>query len=141
MSKGSLEQFIKQEICPQPPKRDDLAVQEKLKATDSLESFANLMVSLGNELNYSFTAQEVQDFIREEQERRKTAIQEKFDRDKAQMENLHSPAKEQMQASAQAEADKQKLEIDDAVQNHWQKSRIVEIVIANRNGDPIRPLY
>lgn len=59
MSRESLEQF-------QRTFMQNTILQEQVKATVDKESFVSLLINLGEEAGYSFTAEEVEYFIQEQ---------------------------------------------------------------------------
>lgn len=135
MPQESLELFVKQQFL-QPG-----ATQDQLKATKSFDEFVTLMVSLGSEQGYQFTAEEVKTLVQHEIDTMKQQIQEGAEKDMAEMKTeLPDIDPEQLQ-SIQEEADKLKADIDRAVLDSWQKNRVVEMSIANFKKDHVLPLY
>ena len=105
MSKESLDKFVNERfLC-------DEITQNRLKATDSLDDFANVMVNLGAE-NYSFTAEEV-----------KALVQSEIDKQKERLD------------------DESKELLDQAMATNWKDGQFVETGIQNLRGDKILPIY
>ena len=136
MSKESLDQFVKEEFL-RPG-----TTQDKLKATESFDDFVNMMVSLGNP-KYSFTAEEVKEFVQNEISRVNKAIQDEADQNKAKVEkqDLDAATKADLIAPIQAAADDYKKLGDDAVTTSWKKNRVVENAIVYLKGIAnVRPI-
>ena len=106
MSSDSLKQFIDEKFL------NDETIQNQLKATDSLDEFANLMVSLGGDLNYSFTDEEVRALVIEKVEKDKEGLDEESQHD-----------------------------IDKAMATIWKKGKFVEVGIEKLLDSPVRPCY
>ncbi|MEL7357903.1 MAG: Nif11-like leader peptide family natural product precursor [Cyanobacteria bacterium J06560_6] len=107
MSVDSLNKFVADKfLC-------DETIQNQLKATNSLDEFTHLMVSLGNELDYSFTLEEVEALVVKEINKQK------------KQSNKRTQEK-----------------IDDAMATDWEDGRFVEIGIQSlKNSDEILPFY
>nr|WP_322661280.1 hypothetical protein [Dendronalium sp. ChiSLP03b]MDZ8206570.1 hypothetical protein [Dendronalium sp. ChiSLP03b] len=138
MSQESLEQFVNEEVLRQG------STQDRLKATNSLDNFIEMMVSLGN-VNYSFTADEVKTFLQKKINDNKKKIQDKADFKKAEVEvkNVSSEKKIQAKQEIQNIADNDKKQIDDDWANvvaNWDR-QIVESGIAYLRNDPVLPIY
>lgn len=138
MSQESLEQFVKEEFLRQ------VSIQDKLKATNNLDHFIALMVSLGKE-KYSFTAEDVKAFLQNKIDENKKKIQDRADFDKAKIEvkNISPEKKIQAKQIVQNIADKEKKEIDNNWANvvaDWDR-KIVESGIAYLRNDPVLPIY
>lgn len=141
MSKESLEQFVKEEFLSSG------ATQDKLKATNSLDNFVDLMVSLGKEKNYNFTTEEVKAFLQEEIiEKSKKKKQEETDLTKAEIEakNISLEEKIELKEKVQKKADEEKKQIDEDWANdvvaHWDRQTVESGIVYLRN-DPVLPLY
>ncbi|MBN4003832.1 hypothetical protein [Nostoc sp. LPT] len=138
MSQESLEQFVNEEFLRQG------STQDRLKATNSLDNFIELMVSLGN-VNYSFTADEVKTFLQKKIDDNKKKIQDKTDLKKAEIEAKNVPIEAKIEAkeAAQKIAEQEKKQIDDDWENvvaHWDR-QTVESGIAYLRNDPVLPIY
>lgn len=141
MSKESLEQFVKEEFLSPGP------TQDKLKATNSLDNFVDLMVSLGKEKNYSFTTEEVKAFLQDEIiDKSKKKKQDEADFTKAEIEakNISLEEKIKLKEKVQKKADEDKKQIDENWANDvvakWDR-QTVESGIAYLKDDPVLPLY
>jgi hypothetical protein len=140
MSKESLEQFVKEEFL------HSRSTQDKLKATNSLDNFVDLMVSLGKEKNYSFTTEEVKAFLQDEIDKIKKKKQDEADITKVEIEaeNISPEKKIEFKEEVQKKADEDKKQIDERWANNvvanWDR-QTVESGIAYLRNDPVLPLY
>ena len=106
MSQKTLDQFVDEIFI------HDTVVQDQLKATDSLDNFADLMVSLGNELGYSFTPDDVRALVNREIDKQKETLD-----------------------------DEGKGLLDHAMATNWKGGLFVKTGILNLKGEDVLPLY
>ncbi|MBE9100253.1 hypothetical protein [Vacuolonema iberomarrocanum] len=106
MSKEALDKFLKEQFLPAGE------TQDRLKATESFEAFVDLMVRLGHEENYSFTAEEVRALVLDEINQQKAT----------------------MDARSQAL-------LDQEMATNWKEGEFVETGILNLRGDDVLPAY
>jgi hypothetical protein len=138
MSQESLEQFVKEEFL-RPG-----STQDRLKATDTLDNFIELMVSLGKE-KYSFTAEDVKAFLQNRIDENKKKIQDEADLAETEIEvkNISPEIKIKAKQERQKIADNEKKQIDDDWANvvaNWDRQN-VESGIAYLRNDPVLPIY
>lgn len=106
MSEETLDKFLREQLFPSG------AIQDQLKATESFDDFVNLMVRLGNEGNYSFTAEDV-----------KALVQIEINKQKANMDTRSQAL------------------LDQEMATNWKDGEFVETGILNLRGEDVLPLY
>lgn len=106
MSKEALDQFVKEYFLPAG------AAQDQLKATESFDEFVDLMVRLGSEQDYSFTAEDVRTLVLDEINKQKATLD-------ARSQGL----------------------LDQEMAMNWKDGEFVETSIQILRGDDVLPLF